>query len=180
MKHQNEIILKNTRCLNQGISLLKQINDGLYRKAAGPFSSSVGQHIRHVFDHYDSFLAGLPTQCIDYDHRQRKTRIELEREYAIQKLDEVKQSVETLPSEMFEAELQIRIDYDSHNGRHSFMSSTMNRELAFLMSHTFHHYALIRFILDIQKFCPTLCDFGIAPSTLKYERSRSKCAPLPG
>jgi hypothetical protein len=47
--------------------------------------------------------------------------------------------------------------------------STIRRELQFLLSHTVHHYALIAIILKIQGFdCDE--DFGVAPSTLKYQR----------
>jgi hypothetical protein len=58
--------------------------------------------------------------------------------------------------------------------------STMGRELQFLMSHTVHHYALVAIILKIQG-CNCAEEFGVAPSTLRYQRSQAAtCVPSPG
>ena len=49
-------------------------------------------------------------------------------------------------------------------------SSTLGRELQFLVSHTVHHFAIIGAIchrMDIE-LAPT---FGIAPSTLKHRKA---------
>ena len=53
--------------------------------------------------------------------------------------------------------------------------STVARELQFLVSHTIHHHALIAAILRLESHTPAE-GFGIAPSTLKYERDRAQCA----
>jgi hypothetical protein len=51
-------------------------------------------------------------------------------------------------------------------------ASTALRELQFLVSHTVHHYAVIALILRARGLEPGP-DFGVAPSTLKYEQETS-------
>ena len=43
--------------------------------AISVFSSSIGQRLRHCFDHYHH-LSGASSGKIDYDHRQRESEIE--------------------------------------------------------------------------------------------------------
>ena len=52
--------------------------------------------------------------------------------------------------------------------------SSVARELQFLVSHTVHHYAVIAAMLRPQGIEPGV-DFGVAPSTLKYEQG-APCA----
>jgi hypothetical protein len=50
--------------------------------------------------------------------------------------------------------------------------STVGRELQFLVSHTVHHFALIRLLLGGEG--PVLGpDFGVAPSTVAHTRTRA-------
>jgi hypothetical protein len=145
------------------------------------FSSGVGKHIRHNVDHYESFLAGPATGKIDYDGRQRDPRVETDRRYATEKMLSIISQLEALSAKTLNAPIGVKMNDVEEKSRPSLLSrSTIGRELQFLMSHTVHHYALIAIILKIQGFdCDK--DFGVAPSTLKYQRSQeAKCAPLPG
>ena len=54
-------------------------------------------------------------------------------------------------------------------------SSTLGRELLFLLSHTIHHYALIDLLLREEGF-EVPPDFGMAPSTLKHLERQPECA----
>ncbi len=47
--------------------------------------------------------------------------------------------------------------------------STVGRELQFLVSHTVHHFAIIA-VMHSSQGIELPPDFGIAPSTLKYQR----------
>jgi hypothetical protein len=48
-------------------------------------------------------------------------------------------------------------------------ASSLGRELHFLVSHTVHHYAIVRLLLEN----PDAVDhaFGVAPSTLAWQRT---------
>ena len=56
-------------------------------------------------------------------------------------------------------------------------ASTVGRELAYLLSHTIHHYALIR-LLAYDHGVRLDAEFGVAPSTLKHrDQDAARCAP---
>ncbi len=168
----SQIIRDNILFLRQGIDLLRQINDEIYVKAVAPYAASgVGKHIRHNLDHYEMFLAGLQTGYIDYDGRRRDPRIETDRHYATQKMLSIISRLEGLEAQRLDDPISVKMNEgDEVDDSSSRSQSTIRRELQFLLSHTVHHYALIAIILKIQGFgCRE--DFGVAPSTLKYQQS---------
>jgi hypothetical protein len=167
------IIRDNILFLRQGIDLLGQINDEMYVKALAPYAASgVGKHIRHNLDHYEMFLAGLPAGAIDYDGRQRDPQVETDRRYATQKMLSIISRLEALEVKSLNRSITVKMNEGEETDESSSCSqSTVWRELQFLVSHTIHHYALIAMILKLQGFdCDK--DFGVAPSTLKYQKSR--------
>jgi uncharacterized damage-inducible protein DinB len=177
----SQLIRNNILFLRQGVALLERLNDELYVKTVVPyFSSGVGKHIRHNLDHYESFLAGLATGKIDYDGRQRDHRVETDRRYAIEKMLSIISRLEAMAAQKWDHSILVQMNEVDEKSPSPWSSSTLGRELQFLMSHTVHHYALIAIILKIQGFdCDQ--DFGVAPSTLKYQRSQeAKCARSPG
>jgi len=52
-------------------------------------------------------------------------------------------------------------------------STSIKRELAFLLSHTIHHYAIVAIICRLQGLSVE-DDFGIAPSTLRHRAAQLK------
>ncbi len=52
-------------------------------------------------------------------------------------------------------------------------SSTLGRELIFLLSHAVHHFALMKLIAETMGF-GTDDTFGVMPSTLADERARAE------
>jgi uncharacterized damage-inducible protein DinB len=177
-----QIIHDNILFLRQGIDLLGQIDDDMYLKAVAPYAASgVGKHIRHNLDHYEMFLAGLPAGDIDYDGRQRDPQIETDRRYAIQKMLSIISRLEKLEAKNLNRSVSVKMNEGRETQEASSRSqSTVWRELQFLVSHTVHHYALIAMILKLHGFdCSK--DFGVAPSTLKYQQSQTaKCVPSRG
>lgn len=167
----------NIGYLQQGVDLLGRLTDEDYVRASpATYGSGIGGHLRHCIDHYTNFLAGLPAGRIDYDARLRDPRIEKDRAFAGEKLREIMRSLETLRTQGRDAELAVKMDCGDDSDEASWWStSTLRRELQFLISHTVHHYALIGLILKFQGK-ETGPDFGIAPSTLRYNQSRAACA----
>lgn len=169
-----QLIRENIQVLRQGIDLLERLHDEIYVKAVAPyFSSGVGKHLRHNLDHYAMFLSGVGAARIDYDGRQRDARIETDRRYAVEIMRGLIARLESLPTRNADQNLLVKMNDGSEKESNAPWSrSTVERELQFLLSHTIHHYALIALILKIQGVdCPA--DFGVAPSTLKYQRSQA-------
>ena len=72
------MIRANHLCLEQALTLLDALDDAQYASRRGDWSP-VGAQLRHVVEHYQSFVSGLPRRAIDYDARRRDVTIETSR-----------------------------------------------------------------------------------------------------
>ena len=167
----------NVAFLRQGADLIDRLTDEQYTNAPESFSrGGVGAHFRHIIDHYDSFLAGLDRGRIDYDARHRDPRVESDRAFALSKLEAICQRTVGLDPRLATAPIEATLLCGEPAGSISTWSATsVTRELQFLASHTVHHYAVIAAMLRPQGVEPG-DDFGVAPSTLEYERGNAACA----
>jgi len=156
----------NCDFLKQGIDLLERHSDDTYVNTdTRTFGSGIGSHMRHVLDHYSSFLAGLETGLVNYDDRARESRIETDRTSGIER---AKSLLKKLSDSRVDPDQAIKVIVSANTKEDDAQSmSTFGRELQFLASHTVHHYALIAIASRMQGIDPPLT-FGIAPSTLKY------------
>jgi hypothetical protein len=158
----------NIAYLEQGLALLDQIEDEHYAATLPPvFVSGVGAHIRHILDHFDCLLDGLPSGRVDYDRRRRDPRVENERLFAIESIRTLIDRLLALPAGAGEVALTVRMD--SGSDAPVWATSSLTRELQFLTSHTIHHYALVAAILG-HAGCTVSRRFGISPSTLRHQR----------
>lgn len=167
----------NAAFLRQGAELIARLSDAQYAEAPAGFSrGGVGAHFRHILDHYDCFLGGLDRGRIDYDARHRDPRVEHDRAFAQDKLAAVCGRITTLDPRLGTAPIQATLLCGEPAGLATTWSATsVTRELQFLASHTVHHYAVIAAMLRPQGVEPGN-DFGVAPSTLEYERGHAACA----
>jgi uncharacterized damage-inducible protein DinB len=165
----------NLAFLRQALELVRRLSDDDYRGTTAELPrGGVGAQFRHIFDHYDCFVRGLTNGRIDYDVRERDPRLETERRRAIEKLEHLAHDLErTVPQDARRA-VQVALDCGEGDQR-IWSSSTIARELQFLVSHTVHHFAVIAVMLRLRGIEPGE-DFGVAPSTLKYESSGAACA----
>lgn len=180
MAYERILVRENIYHLQQGIELMERMGDELYRRNdPARFGSGPGKHFRHILDHYLSFIGGLQGE-IDYDARERDARLEEDCVYAMGKSREIIAGLEKLldQPQILQRAVQVISNEGEEAGNGAPGSqSTLKRELQFLLSHTVHHYALIALILRIQGF-ETPKEFGVAPSTLKYQKSLAEeCAP---
>jgi uncharacterized damage-inducible protein DinB len=142
----------------------------LYNIPPANVMSGVGKHIRHILDHFLAFQQGLVQGCIDYNVRHREGRLEEDPTLALDLLRDISQWLKTkdIPDKAIDVESEISVSQHI-NIR---FSSSVNRELCYLVNHTIHHVAyakLLMSLLDIE-----LDDeIGIAPSTATYLRGES-------
>ncbi len=177
MSERMEAVEGNLIVLEQAVDLLRRMDDASYATASAEGGHSpVGTHFRHIFDHYRSFLAGLAADEIDYDARQRQTPLERDRGLALATALGFIADLSRLPADL--AQRPIRVAVRSVAGEDEspdWSQSSCKRELQFLVSHTVHHYALIRELLRRSAFDPGP-EFGVAPSTLQAQRRAAACA----
>jgi uncharacterized damage-inducible protein DinB len=158
--------------LNQAVELLAELPDQLYRNNEHlHFTSGVGKHLRHVLDHYAALLNGLNT-TINYDNRTRDPQLETDRSYALEYAKRISKEISELDHDMDSLSVE-STPGTAEEEEVLVTTSTLQRELQFLTSHTIHHYALIALLLKLQGFEPPM-EFGVAPSTLRYLATAGK------
>lgn len=178
MRELNTLVDCNCTLLRQGAEALATADGVLYRP--DPVSGqrpSIGAHFRHVLDHYFAFLHGLTPGRIDYDQRERDPEIEADLQVARAAARGLESALRAVPAATLQSPVLVNVAVatESH-GEPSWEPSTVQRELAFLLSHTVHHYALIG--LHARRHGVDLGDdFGVAPSTLEYRAHPLTGAP---
>lgn len=157
----------NITLLHQGLELLERLSDPAYRDTE-PGRSSVGAQYRHVLDHYRALLEGIPVARVDYDARRRNPEVETDRAAAARDTRDLIDRLAALAGRPPGAPLAVIAACSAdHPGEPQ--ASSLGRELVFLVSHTVHHYAIIKLLLEDPE--SVAHDFGTAPSTLAWQRT---------
>jgi len=126
-------------------------------------SGSIGAHVRHVLDHVGAFVAADASATLSYDRRDRGTSIETDPHAALSQILRLKGALEQQMVRDLAEPVRVT-SMISHSGEAVTGWSTRARELAFVVSHTIHHQAIIALLMTSQGF--TVPDqFGYAPST---------------
>lgn len=173
--HVSSVVEDNIQYLHQAAELLNELDGGAFIHTNAPmYGSGVGGHLRHCIDHYECFLNGIDEGRINYDHRQRDARLEVDVVYARDHLCSIIRRLAVLPASEVGKPVQSCMDCGS-DCPEGFSASSGKRELQFLISHTLHHFALIAMILRDQGLEPHAC-FGVAPSTLRHRERQATCA----
>lgn len=156
-------------------SVVERLTDEQYTmKPVGVVESSIGGHVRHCLDHVGALLVAIDTGRLDYDHRQRGTAIETDRFAALHALASFESRVAELCAEDVDRPVELYVLLSSA-GEPLRVTTSIGRELAYVMSHTIHHNALIGTMVKLLGgWLPDR--FGYAPSTLAYLQ-RTTCAP---
>lgn len=162
------LVLANLHFLSQAERLVAPLDDPLFSKPAeGFYRSTIGGHLRHCLDHYDSFSNGLAERKVDYDQRMRLPELESKTRKALAKIREVSAALKSLSEGSAATTLLIKMDCGLSTV--AWQTSTVGRELQFLVSHTVHHFAMIGGIC--REFGVELeSEFGVAPSTIRHRR----------
>jgi uncharacterized damage-inducible protein DinB len=152
--------------LGQLADLLAEMTDEQYLEKPFPGSGAVGGHVRHCLDHIDALLSAVERGVIDYDLRKRGTDVETSRSSALAAIR--KQERRLLCLRPGCEDKPLRLSAIVHPGLPPVEATTsVGRELAFVLSHTIHHNALVA-VLAKTLGVPVPDRFGYAPSTLAH------------
>ena len=166
-------MLQQNNCflLKRFLTIIDSITDGQYLLDKQPlFNSSVGAHTRHVLDHYQAFIDGLPMGHINYDARARVSDVELNRTVAIEKINSIITCIAQIDNH--DQALLVSVDVGMPENEDVVpQRSTVGRELTFLHGHLVHHEALVAFILRAQNVSLDVDNVGLAPSTVKHREA---------
>ena len=124
------------------------------------------RHLRQELQRHD----------VRHQHAERQRREDQQNDPRIMAewIQALMRGMQGVGSERLSQGLRVKMDCGSELADPWSQSSVL-RELQFLISHTVHHFALIRMIL-LDQGVQTPAGFGVAPSTLKHEASRAACA----
>ena len=143
--------------------LVERLTADAYRATPSRTSGSIGEHVRHCLDHVRALLSGQHQDDLSYDSRLRGTRVETHPHAAADEI--VRLCVELDDLDERALERPIRLETLTHrNVPPARVATTVGREVAFVVQHTIHHYAIIAILLDdLGVAVPER--FGYAPST---------------
>jgi uncharacterized damage-inducible protein DinB len=167
MAQHQEALAGSREVLEQAAEVLRRMDDATYAEGgAAPGVSPIGAHFRHVLDHYRALVDGLAGGRIDYEARHRRGPIERERALALAEVLRLREALDRVAETPEDRELLVNLQSvaDPDAGP-DWSRSTAKRELQFLVSHTVHHFALIRPLLSQAGVDPGQT-FGVAPSTV--------------
>ena len=162
----NEIIKSTLITIEKSKSLLSVLSDEeLSNNSISPYYSSIGSHIRHIYDFYDCSLKIDENNRVDLTDRLRIKSIENSCCSALEHIDELIDRIKNID---FDINNEITVIDDLGTGRIN-IKYTFSALLAQANSHTIHHYAIINYILDRLNIKIVDADFGYNPTTPKKE-----------
>jgi hypothetical protein len=166
----SELLESVLETLHQGEALLLEISpENWARKIPLAFDASIGGHYRHCLDHFRNLLKAAASGDLNYDQRERGTPVESDPQAALEATRELIAGYEVLDPQVVTRPLNVvcKTSYATRGSQSA--SSSVGREIMYSVAHAVHHYALIAFMARHMNL-PLSDGFGIAPSTLKYQR----------
>lgn len=155
--------------LNEIKNVLLQLTNEQYTfQSATLFGATIGQHVRHILEFYQSVLNGLETKTVNYDNRKRNLLIETDTKFAIQVLDGI---CSKLKDDNSDQKMILEGNFCAEEGKQIQIETSFLRELAYCLEHSIHHQALIKVgLLEVN--CLGFIDgtFGLAPATIRHRR----------
>ena len=153
--------------LQQLADVLTATTDAQYvQNPVGVLACSIGGHVRHCLDHFETLAVAIGRDRLDYDQRERGTAVETDRSAALDAIRRLTGQFARLNDSDLRKAIRVR-SILSADGAALESESSLGRELVFVLSHTIHHSALIA------AMCKTLgitlpAWFGYAPATIAH------------
>lgn len=142
---------------------IRPLTAGQFTRRDWRSSGSIGGHVRHCLDHVDALLRATASGVCCYDERVRGGAVEHDPALAGARLAACRMRLSGLDPVLLQrpVALSARISRDGLELR---TATSVAREVAFVLSHTVHHAALIAVLLEHQgEHLPA--HFGLAPTT---------------
>lgn len=147
------------------IHLCRGLSDDQYTHQCKALNgATIGEHLRHSYEFYECLLEGVPKKTVSYEARQRDSRLQNERDFSLEKMENLITRLEKLTTKGTLRIISKEADQNS-------VKSSIERELIYCLDHAIHHQALIKIGLN-EIGCNGLVtnEFGVAYSTLRYRK----------
>jgi hypothetical protein len=165
---KERLLAFNQQLIDQALELVAAHAAERPQRYEGP----VGAHLRHVIEHYDALLFPAAHGSVDYDNRARDRELEGNPARARERLLALRARLGASTPAALGAPVQVQGQGGTAGGFAFSVTSSIGRELAFVASHTVHHFALLVPHCRAHGI-PTPADFGQAPSTVAHARAAS-------
>lgn len=128
---------------------------------------TIGAHLRHSLDHVRALAAGVAAGTVAYERGRRRGGIEeFDRDAGLEGLKAARAGLASLVDEPFTRPLVAALMFASDSEPEP-IPTTLGRELAFVLSHTIHHNALVGYLALGFGYQPPAA-FGYAPATIAF------------
>lgn len=152
------------RELDELDSVLNELSPEVYcARVFADVSGSIGEHVRHCLDHVSALLSADASATLSYERRQRGTAVETDPAQAVRQILQLKRGIEAWSARSLDEPIRVTSTV-SPAGDAVAGWSTLARELAFVLSHTIHHQAIIGLLLAVHGHEVPM-RFGHSPST---------------
>ena len=108
---------------------------------------AVGPQLRHCLDHFLCLLRGADSGVVEYDARDRDRRLEEDPQYFLSIVDSVVRQLRSMDPAVLRRTLTLHQEV-APGGQSGQVDTNMERELAFLSSHTIHHIAIMTLLAE--------------------------------
>ncbi|MCW3118740.1 MAG: DinB family protein [Chitinophagaceae bacterium] len=154
----------------QLIASLEPLDGRQYTQECPALSNvSIGKHLRHVIGLFQCLEKGYTVGVVNYEKRQRDTRIEDDKDLALSLLHEIRNNLDKPDKELI-----LESSYDEDSSELISIRTNYHRELIYNLEHSIHHMALIRVGINEVSQIQLPGNYGVASSTIKQQQS---CAP---
>jgi uncharacterized damage-inducible protein DinB len=131
-------------------------------------SGSIGAHVRHCLDHVTAFERGIATGELCYDHRERDTVVERDPMLGVSRLRRTVLRLGGIGDYLLDRPMLLTATI-ADEGTTVRVATSVGRELAFVVSHTIHHNALVAVLMERMRL-EVPARFGVAPTTPQDSR----------
>lgn len=121
--------------------------------------ATIGQHTRHIIEHFLQLLNSYDTGRVNYEIRPRDKEMEADKLVALS-------IIQNIVSQLHKSDKELMVVTEDHD----YISSSYHRELLFNLSHLVHHMALIRIGISATKPVEFPEGFGYSSSTINYRK----------
>jgi hypothetical protein len=144
--------------------VLLQIGDDVYTTPCKYlFNATIGQHVRHIIELFQSMAQGYETGTVNYDKRKRDPEIENDKRLAIALMQQIAVSLDV-------DDRDLMMETSCGTTDITLIRTNYLRELYYNLEHCIHHMALIRVGVTELTDVVVPANFGLAPSTIQYRR----------
>ncbi len=134
-----------------------------------PNHDAIGSHMRHCLDYFVCLLRGLEGGLVDYDARDRDSRVASDPVHFSNCLQEALDHLLEACSGGLDRPLRLRQTVAA-DGRSWTVATTLERELTFLSGHCVHHLAITSLLAQLMGVTVSP-ELGKAYSTSTHEKT---------